>query len=116
MPTLREVREGFDLTVEELSELSGISMSTIHRIESGDNTYKVNQATADALADALYYKTYDIFHPTDLSHLGRPPMTGKSLRPHKEETHYGLCPHCHLEAVKDNHCLDCDRPVLYAVS
>ena len=76
---LRHVRSGLGLTVKELSELSGISIGTIYRIESGDKTYKINDQTARAIADALYLQMLDVFKGDELSHLGRPPMTGKPI-------------------------------------
>lgn len=76
---LRRVRHSLGLTVQELSELSGISVGTIYRIESGDKTYKINDQTARALADALYLQMLDVFKGDELSHLGRPPKTGKPI-------------------------------------
>ena len=92
---LRQVRTSLGLTVPELSELSGISNGTIYRIESGDTTYRINDRTALALADALYLQMLDIFKRDELSHLGRPPMTGKPIiMPLRRKK---ICPVHHLQ-------------------
>lgn len=79
MHQLRIIRESYGLTVHDLSVLSDISVNAITRIESGKNPYKTNEGVALALAHALDAEVCDIFDKTELSHLGRPPHTGKPI-------------------------------------
>ena len=76
---LRHYRESYGFSAKDLSVRSGISLTAIHRIESGSSPYKVNEGVAKALADALDVQVYDIFDKSELSHLGRPPHTGTPI-------------------------------------
>lgn len=95
---LRRVRKENSLTRKELAELSGVGLATIIAIEDETTIYKINVETARLLEDALYMPR-KIFHPAELSHLGRPPKTGKpaagkhSASARRYET---KCPHCFL--------------------
>lgn len=109
---LRAVRESLGLTRSELAELSNISICTISRIESGDTTFKVNEATADAIAKALYVEIQRIFDTGELSHLGRPPHTGAPLR--LVRSNEVICGNCHLAAPKRANCIHCDTPLTLA--
>ena len=109
---MRRVRLSLGLTVQELSELSDISVGTIYRIESGDKTYKINDQTARALADALYLQMLDVFKGDELSHLGRPPMTGKPIvTPLRRKK---ICPVHHLELPSVGVCDFCTEDDLSA--
>lgn len=77
---LQKIREILEVSITELADLSGISTTTIHRIESGDTTFKINEATAESLTAALGVRMFEVFSGTELSHLGRPPHTGKKAR------------------------------------
>ena len=76
---LKEIREDNGLSVADLVVLSEISSCTIYRIESGDTTFKVNIGTAEALAYALDVEVCEIFASAELSHIGRPPHTGRPI-------------------------------------
>lgn len=76
---LRQVRKALGLTIKELSELSGIATGTIGLIEREASEYKTRFEVAVLLSHALYIDVYDIFEPSELSHLGRPPCTGVSI-------------------------------------
>jgi transcriptional regulator with XRE-family HTH domain len=95
---LRIIRESYGLTIHDLSVLSDISVNAITRIESGKNPYKTNEGVALALAHALDAEVCDIFDKTELSHLGRPPHTGKPIGTGPTLTllraHEMLCPDC----------------------
>lgn len=106
MHRLRHYRESYGLSIKDLSVLSDISVTAIHRIESGSNPYKVNEGVAKALADALDTDVFSIFEKSELSHLGRPPHTGKPIvrvvRPNET-----ICPGCHLTMPKAGGCDTC---------
>lgn len=107
---LQKMRESYDLTIAELSELSDISESAIRSIENGRKTYKTNVAVAKALADALDCRVSDLFDSLELSDLGRPPFTGKKI----EHRHYAvaetLCPSCGMLVPADVGCEFCEQP------
>ncbi len=108
MHKLRHWRESYGLTVADLSELSDISVDVIHRIESGHNPYKVNETTAQALANALYLQVEDLFDKSELSHLGRPPHTGKPIGTFQLiKEHEMLCDGCNLVVPKAVGCQEC---------
>lgn len=108
MHRLRHYRESYGFSVKDLSILSDISVNAIHRIESGSNPYKVNEGVAMALADALDVRVYNIFDKGELSHLGRPPHTGKPIGPLRlvgeSET---VCPGCNLVVPRAVGCDTC---------
>jgi DNA-binding XRE family transcriptional regulator len=107
MHRMQLVRENNGLTRRELSVLSEICPTTIYRIESGDTTFNINVETAQSLADTLCVKVEELFSPFELSHLGRPPHTGKrlTLRPARLNQ---VCPGCFLQlpatGICDNAC------------
>lgn len=76
---LTALRSAKDLTVAQLAEMSGLSESTIYKIERCTSEFRTNEAVASLLAEALECGVYDIFSPSDLSHIGRPPLTGVKL-------------------------------------
>lgn len=93
---LRTLRLELGLTMTEVAELSGLALSTIHRIENGDNERHTNLSVAAALAEALYVEVHDIFEPGELTHLGRPALTGAPMvAPEKEKT-TRVCTECYL--------------------
>ena len=108
MHKLRNYRESYGLTVAELSVLSDISVGAIHRIESGNNPYKVNEGVAMALAHALDVTVETLFAQTEVSHLGRPPHTGKPIGSLKlVNDHEMLCPGCNLLVPRAVGCDTC---------
>lgn len=120
MHKLRGIRESYGLTINELAELSGIAPGTIRDIESGHKTYKIHDGVAKAIADALYEETLNIFQKTELSHLGRPPMTGRPLTPgasdpFKVAAGEVLCLSCCLiTRTSSGDCLHCGTPLQLA--
>jgi transcriptional regulator with XRE-family HTH domain len=103
------IREAVGLTVAELAELSGISASAIYRIENNQTDYKINKATAAALAQALSMRIIDIFDPDiELSNRGRPPHTGVPVEPGEERRSGGpICPNCFVEVPRTGVCDTC---------
>lgn len=87
------IRLGYGLTIADVSELSGLAVGTIRRIEEG-NPYHVNHQTAELLADALDVQVSDLFEPGDLSELGRPPATGRRLASTTRDADMPTCPGC----------------------
>lgn len=80
MHKLQQVRVAAGLSVAELSELSDISATAIHRIESGRSPYRTHIGVAAALATALNVGVGELFDTNhELSDRGRPPMTGKPI-------------------------------------
>lgn len=67
---LRSLREGKNLRIEDLSEITGISISTLSDIETGE-TKNPRKATVNLICDALkvpdtYFYLEDSRIPTDL--------------------------------------------------
>ena len=119
---LQIIREDAGLTRGELAELAEVAAQTIGRIENGSSPYKTQESVAHQLAAALYVKVSDIFHPTELSHLGRPAATGTpistTLTFTRTETFivqvtsgHVQCPNCHMMVPPREVCLDCERPL-----
>lgn len=115
---LRSKRKEFDLTVCDLSVLSDISVSAISSIESGHKRFKTNVGVAFALAKALDCEVGDLFASHELSHLGRPPHTGKPLNAeHQCFPHEVLCPGCNLLVPSYRGCDECgSQPAASAVA
>lgn len=111
MHKLRNYRESYGLTAKDLSVRSDISVGAIYRIESGSSPYKTNEGVAFALAAALDVKVNDLFDPSELSHLGRPPHTGKPLTLRLIESHEMQCPGCFLIVPQASGCDHCDVKV-----
>ena len=115
---LRVKREEYGLTICDLSVLSDISVAAISRIESGHNPYKTNTGVAFALAKALDCEVGDLFEQTELSHLGRPPHTGKPLTVEQQcFPREVVCPGCNLLVPSHQGCDDCgSQPVRTAAA
>lgn len=60
MNRLREIREGKNLSITELSKISMVSRQTIYRLETERDT-TANSRTLKSLADALGVKVTDFF-------------------------------------------------------
>ena len=111
MHPLKMLRLAWGLSVEDLAELSGIAPVTIYRIEDPDWTQRFNQSTARALADALYVQVSDIFDTDDLTHLGRPALTGVPCQKSAAQR-AKLCPKCFVEVpLASSRCESCDIAV-----
>ena len=76
MHKLKRLRKDVGFSIAELAEVSGLSESTIRGIEEGTSQYRTNIGVAMILADLFDCKVEDIFDSTEVSHLGRPPLTG----------------------------------------
>ena len=108
MHKLRHFRESNGLTAKDLSILSDISVGAIHRIESGNNPYKTNEGVAFALAAALDVEIGDIFDKSELSHLGRPPHTGKPIGQLRlVESYETMCESHNLVVPRSVGCHEC---------
>jgi DNA-binding XRE family transcriptional regulator len=108
---LEKVRRDEDLSVTDLATLSGIAPVTIYRIEDPQWEFKFNYNTAKALADALYVEVSDLFDHEELSHLGRPPHTGKACIQVATNPNKVVCPNCYLQVPKSLHCNQCEAPL-----
>jgi DNA-binding XRE family transcriptional regulator len=67
------------LTREELADLTGLSLGTIWKIETKSSEFKTNRKVAELLAEALELPVRELFDSHELSHLGRPPLTGRPI-------------------------------------
>ena len=76
---VRKFRKEVGFSVDELAEYTGLAAGTIRGIENGSSRFKTNEGVALILADAFGCKISDLFAPEELSHLGRPPLTGTSI-------------------------------------
>ncbi len=79
MHKLQELREDAGFTVAELAEYTGLSTSTIYGIENGTSEFKTHVGVAQILAETFDCDVNDIFTSEELSHRGRPPLTGKPI-------------------------------------
>ncbi|GEM_PF-1666926 len=79
MHKLKKLRKDVGFSVEELAEYTGLSVSTIRGIENGTSQFRTNIGVAQILADTFDCDVNDIFASEELSHLGRPPLTGKPI-------------------------------------
>ena len=114
---LRAIRLDLKFSIEEVAELTGISATTIRRIESGDKTFKVNVTTAGVLARGLGTQAQALFRLDELSDLGRPALTGGkkiARRPHANLS----CTTCGLEIpLAFTKCQEgCDTPQPEAIA
>lgn len=75
-----EYRRHVGFTVKELSEYTGLSESTIYRIEREDNPFKTRYDVASSLADAFDVPIDELFDRMDISNLGRPAHSGKPIQ------------------------------------
>lgn len=60
MPRLRELRLDAALSQTDLAEQSGVSRTTITRIETGDSPKPILPSTIRKLAEALHVKPVDL--------------------------------------------------------
>lgn len=64
------------MSVPKLAEKTNLAASTIYKIENMSTPYKTHIEVAGLIAEALDCKVHDIFVREELSHVGRPPLTG----------------------------------------
>lgn len=107
---LRDVRKALGLTIEDLADLSGVAKATIRSIENGTSEYKINQQTAQLIAEALSVKVRELFLPIELSHLGRPPATGQPISISRVDQHEQTCSNCFMHVRPINgKCPQCEH-------
>lgn len=114
MHPLQRIRESYGLSVNDLSVLSDVAVSTIRGIENGTKIYKTNDKVAELLAEALDVGVSDIFEQCDLSHRGRPGGTGKPIGARTESLllirpHETFCENCRLAYPRQAECPGCFR-------
>lgn len=110
MHPLEQARTERGLTRAALARQAGVATSTIAAIEQGSD-YKTNNDTASRIVRALGDVNYgDIFRPEDVSHIGRPPASGKPCvrQPSRPAT---VCPACRLTVPATGICDECEKPV-----
>lgn len=76
---VKQRRKEAGFSIAELAEYTGLSSSTICQIENRSSQYKTNVGVAMILADTFGCKVSDLFNRDELSHLGRPPLTGSPI-------------------------------------
>jgi transcriptional regulator with XRE-family HTH domain len=98
------------MSVSSLADRSGLSRTTIDKIEHGTSPFKTNNAVAQDLAEALNCRVSDLFDSIELSPRGRPPHTGKPTA-HQTGSHPAmmLCINCWIVVPADIGCDACER-------
>lgn len=81
MHKVEQARRMAELSVKELAELSGISKTSIRKIESEGRKdgCKTRKDVAKAIADALKVPMITLFEWAELSEVGRPAKTGSPI-------------------------------------
>jgi DNA-binding XRE family transcriptional regulator len=93
-----------------LAEQADVSENKIRSIESGMSPYKTTETIAEALAEALGVNVYDIFDPSETSHLGRPAHTSKPITaPPLLKVNEMLCKDCNIVYPRSVGCADCNE-------
>jgi DNA-binding XRE family transcriptional regulator len=67
------------MSVKKLAEKTKLADSTIYKIENMSSPFKTHIEVAELIAEALECKLLDIFYKEELSHAGRPPLTGGKI-------------------------------------
>jgi len=105
---IEQLRRKLGFSQGEAAELCGVSQTTISRIESCRERYKINLRTAQLIEAGLDQR--GLFSPSEISHLGRPPQTGHPVI--HIHTRAIICPSCAVEAsilaAIDGNCELCD--------
>jgi DNA-binding XRE family transcriptional regulator len=100
------------MSPRELAVITEISDSTIYGIVNETSPYKTHIDVAELIAAALHVHIRDIFFMEELSHLGRPPKTGKKLAIQPAVgRHEAHCDACHLVGPKAKFCTECGAPL-----
>ena len=96
---VRKRREELGITLRELSLKSGVSVSSINRLE---NEHVIKTETIEKIADALSLDIYDYINLKD---------ERKSVKPKQEKTKFGeitICPKCReILSMKTKFCPNC---------
>ena len=66
-------------SVQELAEYTRLNAGTIYRIEGGTSPFKTSYSVAEILAETFDCEVSDLFGQDELSHLGRPALTGTPI-------------------------------------
>lgn len=114
---VRERRVELGLRVKDVAGLSGLSTSTINRIEGGKSTFYVRVETAMLLAEALQCEIHELFDRYELSRNGRPPKTGGSRAEvtHLDDRRKKSCPSCFIQKPASMIvCDECDTALVAA--
>ncbi|MBI3889399.1 helix-turn-helix transcriptional regulator [Candidatus Saccharibacteria bacterium] len=89
---LKEIRAERDLSVEDLSDLSHLSKSTIYNVERGDHC--PSESTLWVLAEALDIKVTDIYSPKGSTNLGKPAQSCGRTNPNSQKRYGEHCTQC----------------------
>lgn len=102
---LREVRTLVGMSRPKLSELSGVALATIVSIEDESSSRgKIHISTAALLEEALNMER-KIFHPSELTNVGRPAATGIPIEKQQDICHREVkCPSCYLLVPRMSWC------------
>lgn len=97
------------MTITKLAELTGLSENTIRAIEQDTVRRKTHYTTAFLLEGALDMEGM-LFHPSELSKIGRPATTGRPLEGKQTAcaSFETLCPNCCLIVPNMPLCDYCD--------
>ena len=108
-PTVQEVFEQQNLTVNDAVAATGLTFDTVHRAVYGDSSHRISEGTANAIARFLGVSVDSVTWPQPLTHVGRPALSRARRREH-EDLDIELCPVCFLQLSTNGTCPSCDTP------
>ena len=112
--TLQQARQILGLKMRDLANLTGLSTSTIHRIERAKDGQAVNLHTVALLCESLGMEPEELIWPFGITEDGRKPLTGGSYTITRKfelsftETIIVLCPRHFTELPVTGICDRCE--------
>lgn len=103
----REARESHGMTVRDLAAETGLSETTIYRLEDDNWTQATREEVAEIVARCLGRSVDEISWPRGTSRRGRLPHTGATFVITAKVTITEVCPSCFLELPASGSCGFC---------
>lgn len=103
----RAARESRAMTVRDLAVETGLSKTTIYRLEDDNWTQATREDVAEIVACCLGHGVDEINWPRGTSRLGRPPHTGRAFAITTKVIIAEVCSSCFLELPASGACGFC---------